>query len=347
MNDEESNPTNNISTDDSPGQDPQDVEEFSLDQLRKVYAKVIQEKRAADQPSETPSPDFSAGFNADDAVAPSPAFGSADGRQSDPPSPGFPDSDLTADGAGQSIKAATGYATGHSTDSVNASHRLTAVTDFETDDDAQVPVTPQSIVEAILFVGDPSGKKLTLKRIASVLRDVSPQEVKQIIRDLNQQYQQEHAAYRIFMEKDRVEMRLDESLHEFQTAFMGSNRPAKLAPNAIEVLAIVAYNQPIGRSRIDELRKKPSQSLLKQLEKQGLIKTAETAVETTDAVTVGKSVETADERECKTRADTNFPSSKKERQWITTAKFLEMFNLSDPAELPRSQHFDDLDELLA
>lgn len=281
----------------------EDAEEFSLDELRKVYAKVIQEQRTSEH---------------------------------EQPISSEKDSELNtnANEAEDRLKA-------NRQDNQTASNPSPAISktlDFD-DDDSQVPVTPQSIVEAILFVGDPTGKKLTLKRIASVLRDVSPKEVKQIILQLNQQYQEEKAAYRIFLDKDRVEMRLDESLHEFQSTFTGRNRSIKLTPAAIEILAIVAYNQPIGRSRIDELRKKPSQSLLKQLEKFGLIETVEGISETS----VEKSARGLGEKP-------NGKSAEKitrEQKWGTTPKFLAIFNLADPDELPRSQHFDDLDELLA
>ena len=61
--------------------------------------------------------------------------------------------------------------------------------DQHENDNAGCAITPETIVEAILFVGAPQGVKLTSRKIAAVLRDVSPKEVTQIVKQLNQRYQ--------------------------------------------------------------------------------------------------------------------------------------------------------------
>ncbi len=312
-------------------------EEFSLDELRKVYAKVIQEQRSAEQRTSVATPNSSADLNADDVLQPLPSDARRHTGEDEQPSSTESDSEMGTD----ADEAEDGKQANRQKNRMASkpSPAVPATTTDIDDDDSQVPVTPQTIVEAILFVGNPLEKKLTLKRIASVLRDVSPNEVKQIILQLNQQYQEEQAAYRISLDKDHVEMRLDESLHDFQRSFMGSNRSTKLAPAAIEVLAIVAYNQPICRSRIDELRKRPSHSLLKQLEKLGLIEMNEGIRETPGEKSTNVNCEKPNRK--------SVDKTTRKQTWGTTLKFLEIFNLTDPDELPRSQHFDDLDELLA
>ena len=183
------------------------------------------------------------------------------------------------------------------------------------DDNAACPLTPESIVEAILFVGTPAGVKLTTRMIAAVLRDVSPKEISKIIKQLNERYVNEQAAYRIKTIDGGLKLELDDSLTSFQQEFFGRNKAVKLSQAAIEVLAIVAYNQPVTREQIDKLRAKPSGGILSQLTRRELL---------TILIDDKKSAE---------------------QQFVTTNKFLDFFHLTELHDLPQSHEVSDLDEL--
>ena len=49
-------------------------------------------------------------------------------------------------------------------------------------DDSPCPVNPLTILEAVLFVGTPQGTKLTAKKIAALMRDVSPKEIVSLVK---------------------------------------------------------------------------------------------------------------------------------------------------------------------
>jgi segregation and condensation protein B len=138
-------------------------------------------------------------------------------------------------------------------------------------DDAACPISPESIVESILFVGAPSDVKLTSRKIASVLRDVSPKEVAQIVKKLNSRYTQQDAAWRIASDDGNYRMVLDASLEPFRDEFFGRNREVKLNQSAVDVLAVVAYHQPATLQEIDKIRGKKSSSVLNQLVKRQLL----------------------------------------------------------------------------
>ena len=53
--------------------------------------------------------------------------------------------------------------------------------------------------------------------------------------------------------------------------FYGQVRQARLSQAAIDLLAIVAYHQPIARDDIDQLRGKPSGAVLRQLVRRELL----------------------------------------------------------------------------
>ena len=183
------------------------------------------------------------------------------------------------------------------------------------DDNAGCPVSPESIVESILFVGAPRDVKLNSRKIASVLRDVSPKEVTKIVAELNQRYEKENAAYRIKVDGGVFEMVLDPQLIDFQQEFFGRNREVRLSQAAIEVMAVVAYNQPITREQIDVLRNKPSSGVLKQLLKRELLK------------------ETRDEK------------TPKVKYYCTADRFLDLFELDELADLPQSHDMADIADL--
>ena len=183
-------------------------------------------------------------------------------------------------------------------------------------DDAACPISPESIVESILFVGAPSDVKLTSRKIASVLRDVSPKEVAQIVKKLNARYTEQDAAWRIASDDGNYRMVLDASLEPFRDEFFGRNREVKLNQSAIDVLAVVAYHQPATVQEIDKIRGKKSGSVLSQLVKRQLLVR-----------------EPSDETPAR-------------KEYRTTDRFLDLFGLTEIEDLPQSHEVADIEELV-
>ena len=190
-----------------------------------------------------------------------------------------------------------------------------AVVDDSVDDNAGCPISPESIVESILFVGAPRDVKLNSRKIAAALRDVSPKEVTKIVSELNRRYEKDNAAYRIKVDGGVFEMVLDPKLNDFQQEFFGRNREVRLSQAAIEVMAVVAYNQPITREQVEVLRAKPSGGVLKQLLKRQLLE------------------ETRDEK------------NPKVTYYCTAERFLDLFELEELADLPQSHDMADIADL--
>ncbi|MDA7902497.1 SMC-Scp complex subunit ScpB [Mariniblastus sp.] len=185
----------------------------------------------------------------------------------------------------------------------------------EIDDDASCSISPESIIESILFVGAPKGVTLNSRKIAAVLRDVSPKEVTQTVRALNAKYEKENAAFRIESDGGVFKMKLDPALVEFQQEFFGRNRQVRLSQAAIDVMAIVAYNQPATKDLVEKIRLKPSGGVLAQLVRRELL-----------VVEAGE-------------------SNSKIKYYSTTDRFLDLFQLEELADLPQSHDVSDMDEL--
>ena len=182
------------------------------------------------------------------------------------------------------------------------------------DDNAACPITPESIVEAILFVGVPRGESLTPKRIASVMRDVSPKEVRKIAEKLNEKYEQENSAWRLKVESDSIRMVIAEDLAPLQNEYFGRNREVSLSQSAIDTLAIVAYRQPISKDEIEKASNKSIGGVLNQLVRRDLL--------------------------------TTIPDEKKPRRKLyqTTNRFLDLFQLTELADLPQSHDASEFSE---
>ncbi len=204
-----------------------------------------------------------------------------------------------------------------SNEEITATNETDEVDDEQpaTDDNAGCPISPETIIESILFVGTPKDFKLNSRKIAAVLRDVSPKEVTKTVRELNRKYEKENAAYRIESDGGVFKMVLDPALVEFQQEFFGRNRQVRLNQSAIDVMAIVAYNQPVTREQVDKMRAKPSGSVLNQLVKRRLL-----------FVEPGE-------------------TNSKIKYFATTDRFLDLFQLEEIADLPQSHDVSDIAEL--
>lgn len=180
----------------------------------------------------------------------------------------------------------------------------------EPTDDELGEVTPSGILEALLFVGDPESKPLTARQIAALMRGFSPREVDELVVELNANYAERGCPYEIVSLGAGYVMRLREQYEAMRDRFLGRVRDAKLSQQAIDVLAIVAYRQPILRDEVEKIRGKPSGSVLSQLVRRQLLR-----VEQSD----GKP---------------------RRPKYFTTDRFLKIMGLDALGELPRSQDFD-------
>ena len=178
------------------------------------------------------------------------------------------------------------------------------------DDDAHCELSPKSILEALLFVGstDPE-EPLTTRKIASWIRGVSPKEITQLAKELQREYEQTGSAFRVQRERNQFRLILASDYEVVRESFYGEVRKAKLSQQAIDVLAIVAYNQPIKKEEVNELRSRDCGSILNQLVKRNL---------------VGWS------------PDQEKPKLK---QYHTTDRFLDLFGLESIEDLPQSEEF--------
>ncbi len=171
-------------------------------------------------------------------------------------------------------------------------------------DDA-CPISPWTILEAMLFVGmKESG--LTSRKAASLIRGVSPQEIERMVDELNESYEANHSAFRIRLDSDGYRLVLEQDLESIRQLFFGRIREARLGSAAIEALAVVAYHQPVTMDDVDRLRNRQSGPVLNLLVRRELL---------------------AVERDSENR---------RVRRYRTTPRFLELFGMDTIEDLPQA-----------
>ena len=170
---------------------------------------------------------------------------------------------------------------------------------------------PKRIVEAMLFVGHPENESLKREQLARAIHGLEPEEVDELIDDLQEEYLAAKSAYEIIYSDGGYRMVLRPEFEKVRDRFYGPIREAKLSQAAVEVLALVAYNQPTTSEKISQLRGHPSGSILSQLVRRQLLR--------------------FEKPEKKPRTPV----------YHTTPRFLKLFGLSNLEELPKNQELDD------
>ena len=166
------------------------------------------------------------------------------------------------------------------------------------------PPPLRRIVEALLFVG---GAPLTAARAAEAVRGLTVEQFHEILDGLNRDYRQQGRPYRIQVREQGCELVLQSRFRDVHDRLYGSTRESRLSPAALDVLSLVAYRQPIAKQEVESLRGVESGGPLRQLVRLGLI-----AVQ---------------------RAE----SGQREAAYVTTGRFLGLFQLRSLDDLPRTQ----------
>tara|TARA_R110002049_G_scaffold47902_2_gene138486 strand:- start:20625 stop:21425 length:801 start_codon:yes stop_codon:yes gene_type:complete len=139
------------------------------------------------------------------------------------------------------------------------------------EDDQDEVVTPESIVEAALFVGHPENQSLSEHRLASLMRGIEPDEVVSIIDQLNESYKEADQAIRIVRDDQGYRMTIAPAVENIRRSFLGKVREARLSQSAIEVLSLVAYQPGITSQLVQDQRGQESGALLNQLVRRRLL----------------------------------------------------------------------------
>ena len=129
----------------------------------------------------------------------------------------------------------------------------------------------KQILEGLLFS---SPVALTLEQCALPLKELgeaSPEWVVRLLKELSEELALRHSALEVAEVAGGYLMRTRAALSPYLSRALSRRHQDRLGPSQLEVLAIVAYRQPVTRSQIDTIRGVDSNHAVSALLERGLI----------------------------------------------------------------------------
>lgn len=170
----------------------------------------------------------------------------------------------------------------------------------------------KGVLEGLLYVEGDLG--ITLEQVSEIL-NISLDSAKDLVLSLKEEYIKEDRGLRINFLGNSIKLTTKEEHKEYFQKLLESPKNNVLSPQALETLAIIAYNEPITRMQIDEYRGVDSIYVLRRLLAKGLAK------------------------EC---GRSDLPG--RPILYKTTDEFLDYFNLSSKDDLPKIELLEENDE---
>ncbi|HTF57306.1 MAG TPA: SMC-Scp complex subunit ScpB, partial [Planctomycetota bacterium] len=126
-------------------------------------------------------------------------------------------------------------------------------------------------VEAVLFVCD---DPISVNRLHDLLPEAKPAEIREAIAGLKADYDNQGRAFSIEEIADGVQLLTRPAHADIIARLKKSKAEKKLSGAALEVLAIVAYKQPVKRADVEAIRGVQSGEILRALMERRLVRIA-------------------------------------------------------------------------
>ena len=127
----------------------------------------------------------------------------------------------------------------------------------------------KGIIEGLLYVQGDLG--LTIEQVSDIL-EITIEESKQLILSLKQDYIEQDRGLRINFLGNSFKLTTKEEHKDYYKKLLENPKNNTLSNAALETLAIIAYNEPLTRGEVDEIRGVDSIYVMRRLLAKGLIK---------------------------------------------------------------------------
>ena len=135
----------------------------------------------------------------------------------------------------------------------------------------QLRLQLKRIIEAVLFSSSAPITFDKLRQVTDAFLPRRPKVIRELIQELQHEYMSQQRAFRLEEIAQGFILRSCEEFSPYIEMIGGSRRGEKLSHPAAEVLAIIAYRQPITRPQIDAIRGVDSSGTLYNLLERQLI----------------------------------------------------------------------------
>ena len=129
------------------------------------------------------------------------------------------------------------------------------------------------VVEALLFASSEPLSLMKIREVTDTISPLRPRQLRQILEELKQEYLSQQRAFKLEEMALGYVLRTYEEYAPYLDLLHRQRRGEKLSYASTEVLAIIAYRQPITRPQIDAIRGVDSSGSLMQLLERQLIDT--------------------------------------------------------------------------
>jgi segregation and condensation protein B len=128
----------------------------------------------------------------------------------------------------------------------------------------------KQIVEAILFASDEPLSAKDLHKIVDEV-DANVKDIKSCIETLNNEYLAENRAFALSEQGGGWQFTTTAAVKPWMMKLFAKKQNQRLSQRALETLSIVAYNQPITKSEIEDIRGVNSDGIVRSLLEKDLV----------------------------------------------------------------------------
>ncbi len=122
-------------------------------------------------------------------------------------------------------------------------------------------------IEAVLFA---SGDPISIERLSQAF-ELKSEEIEQHIKELEKKYDSTDSGFYVVRLENTYQLVTREEYAPYIKKAFDIKRRTPLSPAALEVLAVIAYNQPVTRSFIEQVRGVDCSGVVSTLIEKGLI----------------------------------------------------------------------------
>ena len=126
----------------------------------------------------------------------------------------------------------------------------------------------KALLEGLLFVSGEDG--LTLNELSNILNK-DKEQVKEVIKELYNDYEDENRGIKLEYLGNHFKLTTKKEHKEYYKKLVEGEENSTLSQAALEVLAIIAYNEPITRIDVDNIRGVNSSYAIRKLMLKGLV----------------------------------------------------------------------------
>ncbi len=159
------------------------------------------------------------------------------------------------------------------------------------------------VLEGLLFVVGDDG--LTFEQIMDAL-EIDLDSAKELVLELKREYESDRHGIQISILGNKIKLTTKKEHKDYYMKLIENKETNSLSPQALETLAIIAYNEPVSVQDIDNIRGVNSREMVRRLLAKGFLKE------------VGRS-----------------EAPGRPIIYATTSDFLDYFGLSSKEELPK------------